>query len=172
MSGHWDDVVNCAGLLAFATRPYSKLGVELQYTIGTRVLRTSRVSDVEKHVRQLKPTLTSRPHFHTTNMTVALSGALKQFYDHVKSRSSKNPSLMSILHSSPRQTQGLIIFVLTDGQWEDHIENVKKPIKRLIRAIEQHDLDPSIMGIQFVRFGTNKQGWKRMKELDDFNQDM
>lgn len=67
------------------------------------------------------------------------------------------------------RTKQQSIFVLTDGRWgsgDSDACGVDRPIMRLIDAMKIKGLDRTHVAIQFIRFGADEQGMRRLDILD------
>ena len=74
------------------------------------------------------------------------------------------------------RTPPISIYVLTDGVWETqqgtksakdyHLEQVADAIGRAVKVLDEHAILDKRIGIQFVRFGDDKIGKKRLRYLD------
>lgn len=164
MRPHWEEVMLCVDLLAFCTAPYDDDGIELRYTISPKTLRHKSVDEFRRHAAKRRPPKPDDKISRTTNMSAALSNALKGFQDKFTGQGRRR-DVLSIF--KPTQRKGLIVFVLSDGLW-DQENDVKKPIQRLIGTLKDSKQDSAKAGIQFICFGDNEDGWARMQELDDF----
>jgi hypothetical protein len=62
----------------------------------------------------------------------------------------------------------LSIYLLTDGAWEGG-GNPEVPLLGLLETLKTPGLPANQVGIQFISFGNNPGGLKRMRELDDMS---
>jgi hypothetical protein len=118
---------------------------------------------------QAKP----RPFGTTTALLKALK---KQRWNSAVFENSFGTFINSVIKNLPSRFQvpGLeakqqSIFVLTDGRWgTDEIGacGVETPVLRLIKAMKDKNLDRTHVAIQFIRFGADEQGMRRLDLLD------
>ena len=59
----------------------------------------------------------------------------------------------------------LSLYVLTDGVWQDRT-NLRQVIQTLVEHLIQHKLSNKQIGIQFIRFGNDERGVRRLEGLD------
>ena len=59
----------------------------------------------------------------------------------------------------------LSLYVLTDGVWQDKTD-LRQVIRTLVEHLLQHKLTNKQIGIQFIRFGDDKRGMRRLTRLD------
>ncbi len=59
----------------------------------------------------------------------------------------------------------LSLYVLTDGIWQMKTD-LRQVIRTLVEHLIQHKLTNKQIGIQFIRFGNDERGMKRLEKLD------
>ena len=59
----------------------------------------------------------------------------------------------------------LSLYVLTDGVWETRAD-LQQVIRTLVDNLIQHNHTNKQIGIQFIRFGNDDRGIKRLERLD------
>lgn len=57
------------------------------------------------------------------------------------------------------------LYVLTDGVWQQNITLIEE-MTTLVKHMTDHNIPNKHIGIQFIRFGNNPTGMKRLKKLD------
>jgi hypothetical protein len=170
MRAHWDAVEQCAGLLAFCTTPYDNNGIDLCFMISEDKKNAGNSDPITKRIRKnIPPSADSKP-AQRANINAVLGKVLGKYQDKLRATfgGPKRHSHNSLI--SPRQRlKKLILFVLTDGLWGQH-SDAKRPISDLVRAIVESGRLPNQVGIQFIRFGDDESGKRRLTELDDFQE--
>ncbi|KAI0465833.1 kinase-like domain-containing protein [Xylaria cf. heliscus] len=81
----------------------------------------------------------------------------------------------SWLPRKPQKVEGVDIYILTDGVWEpnpipgchDEAGGVDNAIATVIKSIRGLRLPRTFLSIQFIRFGRNPDGIRRLRWLDD-----
>lgn len=161
MAPHWNEVILCAKLLAFFTIPYDANGIDLLYSISESHLESKSVSDIEKHLKDQWPR-TSMPHYpRIANMSTAIANEFHRFRKRVDP---SNALLGSFRRFTTRSAKRSVIFVLSDGLWDAN--DVREPISQMVEFLKGRD--STMIGVQFVHFGNDEAGWRKMEELDDF----
>ena len=76
----------------------------------------------------------------------------------------RRPTLQQLFHS---KTKPLSLYVLTDGCYQGK-SDFKTPLHRIIKTLKEKgfDEDKHFIGIQFIRFGRDTEGARRLYELD------
>ena len=72
------------------------------------------------------------------------------------------------LHPKTTPAKGprkLSLYVLTDGVWQAKTD-LRQVIQTLVQHLIQHKLTNKQIGIQFIRFGDDETGMKRLEKLD------
>ena len=59
----------------------------------------------------------------------------------------------------------LSLYVLTDGKWQTKTD-LRQVIRTLVDHLNQHKLTNKQIGIQFIRFGDDETGMRRLERLD------
>lgn len=75
----------------------------------------------------------------------------------------RSGSQKTFLRSS-KQSAPLTIYIFTNGAWNDN--NVNEPIENTVIFLDDQHLNSFSVGIQFIRFGTDEEGGKRLNHLD------
>lgn len=98
--------------------------------------------------------------------------ALEVVLDPVKTGLKQRTSIFGGTFSTRRNPmiRPVSIYILTNGLW-DHSPNdvcgADIPIRSLIHAMKQRDVGRTHVSLQFVRFGSDARGIKRLDILDD-----
>lgn len=58
------------------------------------------------------------------------------------------------------------LYIFTNGMWKDNID-VHKPIENIVKHLEEQKKSHRTVGIQFIRFGDDPEGSKRLDNLDN-----
>lgn len=61
----------------------------------------------------------------------------------------------------------LSIYILTDGVWEGG-KDAQPPIREIIAVLRKYGYERKQVGIQFISFGNDEEGLRRLDELDSF----
>jgi hypothetical protein len=160
MRAHWKEVEECADLIAFCTTPYDHDGIELRYTKSEDKKRTKDPKKITENIQANKPRQSTGPPLsRRSNMNAALVKVLSKYQDQVKDE-----------YGSGKQRKGklkpLVLLVLTDGLWDGC--DAKEPISDLVNMLQTCDRPGNLVGVQFIQFGNEREGYERLAELDDF----
>jgi hypothetical protein len=102
-------------------------------------------------------------------MKFALGNVIERFRKGLNNTTVESRSKLSFLPRKSKKNQGLSIYVLTDGAWQDSpgpVCGVEEPIRILTKTLtENRQLDTKV-GIQFIRFGNDQLGERRLEILD------
>lgn len=155
MGRYWDDVENCASLLAFCTTRFDDDGIDLSFIFSAKQTNTKGHKSISKLVQGNRP-----PEHHAEqtqlNRKANINAVLDQILRDYKRRIRP--------HAPPLRK--LVLFVLTDGDWLPHSDAIA-PIQDLAKTIENNGLPHDQVGVQFIRFGDSEHGSTRLSELDD-----
>lgn len=156
MKSHWPDVTRVFKALSYLTKTVDDDGViKLHFTVSatphksnkTTVL-LSEVKDRERHLRV------------TSNPETACDKILNEW------KKKMNPSrVKNIVSRSGPSMSAVTLYILTDGVWEDR-SDLSSFVKDVVRFMEQHDMARKHIGIQFIQFGDDAKGSKRLSHLD------
>ncbi|KAK8081318.1 serine/threonine protein kinase [Apiospora saccharicola] len=169
MQNHRGEVGKLAKVLSYLMKHLDPNGVEVYFTSNPKqkfICETS--TKVESQL--------SRCFNHGHNAHCQMEHTLDTVFKDVKSkllRSGEGHSSSS-RHIRDRLTgakaSGVSIYALTSGVWDRSEEGtcgVEKPIESLIAFMKAHELGRTEASIQFVRFGADARGIKRLTVLDD-----
>ncbi|CAH0035327.1 unnamed protein product, partial [Clonostachys rhizophaga] len=106
------------------------------------------------------------------NMEFALEKALDPIGDQLQNSVSKGNNRRTSLRSFPGRLIGrqrpVTVIVFTDGVWGSSIGGgAENPIESLIRKMRDHGVSRSTVAIQFLNFGSDPVGRRRLEYLDD-----
>lgn len=89
--------------------------------------------------------------------------ALKEYLSKYFKRLDKT----SFLDRFKKGRKPLSLYVLTDGCYQSK-SDVKTPLIKAIQELERLKKDENFAGVQFIQFGNNLEGGRRLDELDTF----
>jgi hypothetical protein len=162
MRPHWDKVKDTLNALGYLVKRSDLDGIDLYFTNSAIKSHSRDRKKLMKDFKRAKPGGRS-------NMKVALSKILEQYRpEDVKYQ---NADLGRKLFSRKLKEQkwGLTVYVLTDGVWEDDYDElcgVHKPIATLVQGLTKYGMVGAQVGIQFIQFGNNEKGTRRLRSLD------
>jgi hypothetical protein len=158
MKPHWDDVRNTLNALAYLVKGADLDGMDLYFAN----------SGYEAHSKDCKGLMKV---FNTVNpegrcvMKVALGKILEGYKPERMVVQTRRP-----FSRNKKQKWGLSVYVLTDGVWDDGVDElcgVHEPIATLVRKLRKNGMMGNNVGIQFIRFGNDATGKRRLSSLDN-----
>ena len=91
-----------------------------------------------------------------------------QIIEKYQNRFEKRNYLSRIFHPRTTPAKGprkLSLYVLTDGVWQKKTD-LRQVIRTLVNHLIQNKLTNKQIGIQFIRFGDDRRGMRRLRKLD------
>ncbi|KAF2793632.1 kinase-like protein [Melanomma pulvis-pyrius CBS 109.77] len=156
MKDHWDKVKDTLNALGYLVKRSDLDGIDLYFT-------NSPEEGHSKHMKKLIKVFNGVHPGGECNMKVALGKILERYPERIKEQD-------KVLFSRKRKKQkwGLSVYVFTDAQWNGHDElcGVHEPIATLVNKLIKHEMLEHHVGIQFIRFGNDAVGARRLERLD------
>jgi len=157
MLPHWDEVLKVLEALAYLVKNMDPDGIDVQFMNSCQHnCRGKNRKDLIKKFRKVIPS-------GQCPIGVALHRVLPAYYP--KQTSKRTSWLSKPVGDQP----GVNIYILTDGVWSEGQEcfsTVQSHIRQLASRLgEVGKLEH--VGIQFIRFGDDEVGTKRLDTLDD-----
>lgn len=166
MQKHIDDVLLFVHCVGYLVKQLDRNGLQVIMTSNPRDPKTCKTSTEAKDFVKSR----FRHGGHQCNMAYALEQALQDVYGSLAqlAPTSKRRSLLNrAIHGKAKPFS---ILVFTDGVWndiEDGVSGADHPIEECIRMMKEHNVSKSNVAIQFLRFGDEQKGIKRLTFLDD-----
>lgn len=151
MNEHWPDVLDLFSNMAYMVKGFGRDGIELHFSRSLDHYR-------EKHTTPLLAKLRDRKPSGFSDIKPRLNSIL---WDYQKKINSK--PFLGMRHLS-KPVRPLNLYIFTDGAWQDDV-NVERPIRNLVE-VEKLKLPGDQVGIQFIRFGNDMNGKRRLEFLD------
>ena len=151
------EVRDLFGLLGYIVKGTDPDGIELHFTMSRNR------KDRSKNTGQLLRNLETVRYFGTSNIRTQL-GDILQIY-HAKLRDPKPTRWPFNLTRPPRPVRCQNLYILTDGVWQPGCDPAPM-IKKLVDSLEHNSMEREQFGIQFIRFGNDADGIKRLNQLD------
>ena len=156
MRPYWQTVKNLVGTLAYIVKDCDPDGIELYYTISSDKLIKSTKSSV------LIDSLNSTTPSGISDIGIRLSSILNQYKAKLHRTYGAGTSRTSF---SRKDIRPLNLYVLTDGVWQPECD-AEAPIKELVKKLLELGMDKKKVGIQFISFGDDHLGLRRLDHLD------
>ena len=155
MKKHWDNVIDLFSVFAWHTKSLDSNGLEMYFTVSPK---KQNFSNTTQAIRLLKSMSQSTP----SNIDLSLDQILRRYQTDLerhKERKNKNS-----FWSRDKDVKPLSLYVFTDGVWEGC--DAVAPIEVMIEKQKELKLPRTQVGIQFVRFGEDRNGKAKLEYLD------
>jgi len=162
MSPHWNDVIPVFEILAYIVKSADPDGIDLYFTMTDEVYNNKRSTFLRKSaVSKLVSTVEARRTKlrGSSNITWRLDSILE-------------PYITKLRNGHNLRTGGVVrplnLYILTDGVWEDKVD-ASGCIKGIVEKLKEfgYRQDSNQIGIQFISYGKDQKGLKRLQDLDD-----
>ena len=163
MKHHWPDVKDLFGPLAWLLKTRDPDGIELYFTISDGGF-TSR-----KHSKQLCKAVSECSPRGQSNIRQPLSRILQAYQARLSNARSPKATVFSFSKTKAHEPaiRPMSLYVFTDGIWHPECDDVIEVIETLVEKLKQHGYPREQFGIQFVSFGNDQEGLKRLEMLDE-----
>lgn len=151
MTEHWPSVCKVFEALSYILKEPDKDGLDLYFTISQNfekgITKTSKLLQVVEAQKQRRQS--------TTDINIRLMTIL----DAYKSKLDKKGLF-------GRPPKPLSLYIFTNGIWEDKV-TAEGPIRNTVQKLQDLRKDRQQIGIQFISFGNDPVGLRRLRYLDD-----
>ena len=157
MKPYRDEVEKVLELLWAMVEKHDPDGADLYITSDMQALKPKTDSRALQELR-------SRPAKYAPDMRYCFAQIIEKY----QSKFGKRNIGSKLLHPKATPAKGprkLSLYVLTDGVWQTKTD-LKQVIRTLVDHLIQHKLTNKQIGIQFIRFGNDERGMKRLEKLD------
>jgi hypothetical protein len=151
MRQYWPQVLRVLEVLAYITKEKDPNKLELYFTMKAGRFSGSSSTDLVTAARPRK----------AKDKATGLSDLYPRIRD-IFSDYKKNLKRKSFLGTSSRRPMSL--YILTDGNWQPP-KDTEECIAQLVRDLDVSDRYQ--VGIEFIRFGNDRDGRARLEHLDD-----
>jgi hypothetical protein len=153
MRDHWDDVVSLFSVFAYFAKKYDKNGLEMYFTVSEDKEHFDKTTPAVSHLKymtQKSPSI----------IDIRLSEILRDYQSRLDRQNGRKGSRWSL--SDP--VKQLSLYVFTDGAWPGC--DAVAPVVAMVEKLQELKLPKQQVGIQFVRFGNDPVGIRRLEYLD------
>lgn len=154
MAKHWPKVCEIVEALSYIVKGTDNNGIDLYFMVS-EVIR----KDIKKTTSLVKIVQNVKVEIERTQPTSDINVRLSRILDDYKTS-------LDNRHWWNRKPKPLSLYVLTDGIWEEEV-NPEEPIRNAAEKLEQLKKDSQQIGIQFISFGSDVDGLRKLRELDD-----
>ncbi|KAL8859794.1 MAG: hypothetical protein Q9178_003626 [Gyalolechia marmorata] len=144
-------------LLSALIQPYDPNGLDLYLTTESSKLRHKTPEKLLQYLRE-------RPANGIPDFRQRFAKIIEN-YQSKFGKSNYRKKLMHPRSTPPKNPRRLSLYVLTDGVWDPKCTLITE-IQNLVALLQEFKLPNKYIGIQFIRFGNNREGKKRLKKLD------
>jgi len=156
MLQYWQELISLVGVLAYIVKSADPDGIEMFYTISPESVKSKDSSALVKSVQKTRPQGIS-------DIGMGLNLILNPY----NAKLEKTFGSASVAANAREDIRELSLYVLTDGVWQPD-SDAEAPIKDLVRTLlKQRKLNKKQVGIQFIRFGNDPEGIRKLQKLDD-----
>jgi hypothetical protein len=157
MSPYWSEVTKVVHVLSYLLKKTDEDGMDLCFTVSKDTYNSKKSSTFLR-------TLQRRVKAGTSDIGSSLSTILQQYKTYLQEEA---PSRRLSLFSKPKPEgkKALNVYVLTDAVWEPE-SNAAEPVTSLVGTLEKLGYSRNQVGIQFIRFGDDPEGIKKLEHLD------
>lgn len=159
MKPHWKEVQLVWDALAYLVKPMDKDRIELRF------VNSYSLDGQHRDRASLKRRLGTVEPGGQGDMALALNRILPKCFPETKTTRRRS----SFRFSQPPGKMGYNIYIFTDGVWSQESNSlceVQDQIRDLVNRLVQAGKLKHV-SIQFIRFGNDPTGKKRLQELDD-----
>ncbi len=172
MQSHWDVLVDLVHVMAYELKSSDSDGMDLKFINSPKVLNSTKSTalrkDLQSHV------LTTGKSSINKVLDLLLEEYVLKLRTHTqKLREYQSPSGMmkSIVRRKPSRVKPLYIYIFTDGKWGDS-DAATETIRETAKYLKKFNYTRRQLGIEIIRFGDDPDAKKRLKALDDLDQDL
>ena len=158
MKVHRKTIIDIIELLPYMLKNSDPDGIDMHFTKSSRQLKS------KKKTKALIEAVKEERFVGTSNIAILLN----QIFEDYKAKLSSGPQPS---HSFFRRTyttrrpRPLNVYTLTDGMWEPRCD-IEPIIRALVMNLRERGLPKDQIGIQFIRFGDEREGKEKLEHLD------
>lgn len=156
MQKHWNRVILVFYVLAYLLKDSDPDGMDLLYTVSVDKQKSKKPDRLREHLRTVSCGGRS-------DIGLRLGAILHEYAKNLQVGA--KPQRIFGISRKKKQTRPMNLYILTDAVWQPH-SDVVKPIRTLIRKLDELGLPEYQVGIQFILFGQNQEGINRLEHLD------
>jgi hypothetical protein len=138
-------------IIAYMIKPFDNDGLDLYFADSTAKQNGATSSKLVQFVAER-----TREDFGLTNMSFRLEQIQHEYTSKIRSDSEKGKS-----------TRGLNVYIFTDARWLPSCDIVPA-IDKMVGTLVANKLPEHHIGLQFVSFGNDVEGLKRLQLVDNY----
>ena len=152
MRPHWDDVVSLFSVFAYFAKKLDNNGLEMYFTVSDKKKTFKDTTPAVLHLKKIKP--------NTCSNDLRLDQILRSYQTDLEPQ--KEPK--GYFWPRAKEVKPLSLYVFTDAAWPGC--DAVAPVEAMIEKLQQLGLSRAQVAIQFIRFGNDPTGIKRLEYLD------
>lgn len=153
MKAHWDDVISLFSVLAYSTKRLDIDGQEMWFAVSADIVTFKNTAPAVSHLRRVT-------HIAHSDINLRLQQILMRYQTDLEEQKERK-GFFGI--GKPKAVKPLSLYVFTDAAWPS--SDAVAPIEAMIEKLNQLALPKEQVSIQFVRFGNDPTGIKRLEYL-------
>lgn len=164
MSNFWPEVVEAFEALAYIAKSANPGRMEMCFTNSMKHKRSKNLNKLKRLLEKSAPSSTSARCHIARRLSRVFDVWWKEYNEPEHSRLGLPFKL--IPH---KEKEGVNIYIFTNGVWQPGpgpLCGLEKTIKAIIDKLDKKGVEAYHVGIQFVCFGNDPEGIKRLKILD------
>jgi hypothetical protein len=143
-------------VLAYLLKDSDPDGMDLLYTLSPEKQKSKKPDRLREHLRTVSCG-------GRTDISLRLSAILREYAENLQVQA--KPQRIFGISRKKKQTRPMNLYIFTDAVWQPHCD-AAKPVKTLIRKLDELGFPEYQVGIQFIQFGQNQEGINRLEHLD------
>lgn len=152
MKEHWDDVIDLFSVFGYFAKKLDSNGLEMYFTVSDRKEKFKDTTPAVSALKSIRPSSSS-------NINLRLGNILRKYQTDLERQGERRG-----LSFKAKTVKPLSLYVFTDAAWPGC--DAVAPVEKMIVKQQQLALDKEQVGIQFIRFGNDPTGIRRLKYLD------
>jgi len=167
MEPHWEDVKKTTRALSYIARNIDPDGFEIHMTNTsghTKQMKDDKLFGERGFLEAHRP--------QNKHGRCRMEKRLSDILPRVIKKAAKRSNMRKLWS---HKVEGINVYVLTDGVWEpaaksglrNEAAKVEHSIENAVACLKSLNLPRVFLSIQFIRFGNDKTGERRMRWLDD-----
>ena len=152
MARYWLQVIALFEVLGYFAKKLDKNGLEMYFTVSTDKMSFSNTTGAVLHLKNMRQTTFS-------NINVRLQHILGKYQARLSQQRERKGR-----YRFGGAVKPLSLYVFTDGAWQSC--DAVPPIEAMIERQKQLQLPKEQVSIQFIRFGDDPDGIKKLNHLD------
>jgi hypothetical protein len=156
-------LLDLAANIAYIVKQYDPNGIDLRF------LQSDEKLDKCKSSKEVRSKIRFTPFAGMTDISLCLRSLLGEYKQRIDDWTTRKRKYLVKLHKKPNP---ITFYIFTDGVWQAaenrrQPEYGQSPIFSMVSELEKHGWGRNEVGIQFISFGNNEDGLRRLETLDN-----